>query len=130
MMQRDFYQVLGIARVSSPTEIRMAYVRLARHYHPDHIDGTRNLPQRLQDVQQAYRCLSDTDLRARHDRAIQNAERAYFVRQRGIQRRLRRYDRHHPHSKTRSSRRKRWRALLLVAMGTAIIVHVSYGLIT
>lgn len=128
MTQRDFYRVLGVERDASPTDIRTAFVRLAKYYHPDHVDGTGNLPQRLHDVQQAYRCLSDPDARVRHDRAIAEAERAHFVRQHGIQQRLRRYDRRHPRLEPRPSHRGRWCALLLVAIGTAIILHVSYGL--
>lgn len=128
MTQRDFYRTLGIERDASPTDIRAAFVRLAKYYHPDHVDGTGNLPQRLHDVQQAYRCLSDPDARVRHDRAIAEAERAHFARQHGIQRRLRRYDQRDPRSEPHPPHWGHWRALLLVTIGTAIIVQVSYGL--
>ncbi len=36
MSHRDFYQVLGIARDASPTDIHAAFVRLAKHHRPDH----------------------------------------------------------------------------------------------
>lgn len=123
-MQRDFYQVLGVARSASPAEIRAAYARLARWHHPDVVG---EMPRRLHDVQQAYRCLSHADRRAEHDRAIIEIERSHADRQRRIQHRLRGYDRRHPGRRPRPP--WRWCLLMVAAAGSALATGVSLGLI-
>jgi DnaJ-class molecular chaperone len=119
---RNFYQVLGIPYTASPTEVRAAYTRLVRRHHPD-VAG--ELPGRLHDIQQAYRCLSDSEARARHDRGIADIERLHLKRQRRVQRRLGRYDRRHHHAPPRPYRKRRWPSLLMVAVGIAIVVRLS-----
>jgi DnaJ-class molecular chaperone len=123
-MQRDFYQVLGVGRAASIAEIRATYVRLVKRHHPD---SSGDLPSRLRDVQQAYRCLADPALRAEHDRFIAASERAHRRRQQSIQRRLGRYDSRHP--STRALRRRHWRAILLVAIGVGMVARISLGLL-
>src|SRR5207253_2233393 len=83
--ERNYYQVLGISRDASATEIRAAFVRLSKRHHPD-LAG--HMPARLAEVRQAYRCLADAQTRAAHDRAIAEVERAHLARQARIQRRL------------------------------------------
>jgi curved DNA-binding protein CbpA len=120
MTERDFYQVLGVARTASRIEIRAAYVRLARHHHPDR---TGQLPNRLGDIQQAYRCLSDAETRAVHNRQIAQIERAHLARQYRIHQRLRRYDRHYRRAKS-VKRRRRGRAVnwrMIVVMGVVLM---------
>lgn len=126
MTQRDFYQVLGVARNASQAEIRAAYARLAKWHHPDVVG---ELPRRLHDVQQAYHCLSHVDRRAEHDRTITEIERFHANRQRRIEHRLRGYDRRHPRVRPRQYSRWRWRLLMVVAAGPAIITGVSLWLI-
>ncbi len=123
-MQRDFYQVLGVARTASIAEIRATYVRLVKRHHPD---SAGDLPSRLRDVQQAYRCLVDPALRAQHDRFIADSERAHHRRQQSIQRRLGRYDSKH-HTHRAAPRRQHWRAILLVAIGVGVVARISLGL--
>jgi DnaJ-class molecular chaperone len=125
MTQRNFYQVLGVERDAAPGEVRAAYTRLARRHHPD-IAG--ELPERLRDIQQAYRCLSDAGRRAEHDRALVDDERRHFARQRSIQRRLQGYDRRHPQAPLRIRRRWRWQPMLVATIGVAVVVRLSVGL--
>lgn len=127
-MQRDFYQVLGVARDASPAEVRGAFIRLARRHHPDGTGQTADLPGRLQDVQQAYRCLSDADARARHDRALDDDERRHLARQRAARRRLRRYDRRHPSAAHHARRRIGWRLLLMMGAAVPIVAFASLRL--
>lgn len=128
-MHRDLYQVLGVSRTASRDEIRTAYIRLVRRHHPDGASVPATLPSRLQEVQQAYRLLSDREGRARHDRTLDEHARAHFVRQRAMRRRLRRYDRRHPHAVPGAYRRFGWRSLLMVAGGVAIAARVSLQLL-
>lgn len=129
LMERDFYQVLGVARDASSADIRTTYIRLVKRHHPD---NAGSLPSRLRDVQQAYRCLADPQRRAEHDHRIADAERAHHARQRSIQRRLGRYDSRHPSSRARPGpgprRGKRWRMMLIASVGVGIVVRLSLRL--
>lgn len=128
MSQRDFYQVLGVPREASTDDIRAAFVRLVKRHHPDLAPEGADLPRRLHEVQQAYRCLSDGMARAAHDAALDESVRAHFARQRSVQRHLRRYDRRHPQALPRPLRRIHWPSLLVIAAGVAILAALSFGL--
>ncbi|WP_267414607.1 MULTISPECIES: DnaJ domain-containing protein [unclassified Sphingomonas] len=123
-MERDFYQVLGVVRTATRGEIRATYVRLVKRHHPD-VAG--RLPSRLRDVQQAYRCLADPELRAEHDRRIAENERAHHAQQRLVQRQLGQYD-SRSHRCPRSIRRRRWRTVLIAAIGIGLFARMSLGL--
>jgi curved DNA-binding protein CbpA len=68
-MPQDHYFVLGITADASQADIKEAYRRLAKEFHPDHYKGN---DQPFQAIQEAYAVLSDPDLRRRHDLRIQN----------------------------------------------------------
>ena len=125
MTQIDFYQTLGVRRDAGSSDIRAAFVRLTKLHHPD---MAGSLPWRLQEVQQAYRCLSDPAARAAHDRSLAASTHDHFVRQAAVQRRLRRYDRRHPHGAPRPYRRWRWRSVGMVTAGIVIVAQVSLRL--
>jgi len=59
----DLYVVLGIRRGASDAEIRRAYRRLARQYHPDINPGDREAAARFHDISRAYETLADPDRR-------------------------------------------------------------------
>jgi molecular chaperone DnaJ len=65
---RDHYEVLGVERKATPSEIKAAYRRLAMRYHPDRNQGDREAEERFKDVSIAYAVLSDEEKRARYDR--------------------------------------------------------------
>jgi DnaJ-class molecular chaperone len=126
LRQRDFYQILGLARTATAGEIREAYIRLAKRHHPD-VAG--ELPSRLADIQQAYRCLRDPQARADHDRVIERGEREHAARQQSVQRRLHGYDRRHPRPLPRPYRRWSWKSLVLTAAGMAVVARLSLTLL-
>jgi molecular chaperone DnaJ len=67
MAQRDYYEILGVARNATPEDIKSAFRRLARQYHPD-VSQEPNAEERFKEINEAYAVLSDTDKRAAYDR--------------------------------------------------------------
>jgi molecular chaperone DnaJ len=68
MAQSDPYEVLGVPRDASADEIKSAYRRLARKYHPDVNPGDHAAEEKFKEIGSAYSVLSDPDKRARFDR--------------------------------------------------------------
>src|SRR5512146_235285 len=68
MAARDYYEVLGVKRNASEGEIKKAYRRLARKFHPDVNPGDKRAVERFKEVQEAYEVLSDADKRKTYDR--------------------------------------------------------------
>ncbi|MGC4082965.1 MAG: DnaJ domain-containing protein [Vicinamibacterales bacterium] len=65
----DFYFLLGVDREASLVEIKRAYKRLARKYHPDINPGDRQAEQQFRQIAEAYETLIDPDRRQRYDTA-------------------------------------------------------------
>jgi curved DNA-binding protein len=64
---RDYYEVLGVSRDASEDEIRAAYRRLARRYHPD-VNKEEGAEDRFKEISEAYEVLRDPEKRERYDR--------------------------------------------------------------
>ena len=67
MAKRDYYEVLGVERGASEAEIKSAYRRLAKKYHPDLNPGDKEAEAAFKEVNEAYEVLSDDQRRARYD---------------------------------------------------------------
>jgi curved DNA-binding protein len=67
MEYRDYYQTLGVARAASDKEIKNAYRKLAKQYHPDRNPGDKQAEERFKEINEAYQVLSDPQKRARYD---------------------------------------------------------------
>jgi molecular chaperone DnaJ len=68
MAQKDYYNILGVTRDASAEEIRKAYRKLARKYHPDVNPGDKEAERKFMALQEAYDVLSDSQKRAQYDR--------------------------------------------------------------
>ncbi|MEG2699137.1 MAG: DnaJ domain-containing protein, partial [Ruthenibacterium sp.] len=65
--KRDYYEVLGIAKTASDDEIKSAYRKLAKKYHPDLNPGNKTAEDKFKEVGEAYEVLSDKQKRGRYD---------------------------------------------------------------
>lgn len=79
MAKRDYYEVLGVSRTASDKEIRSAYRRLARKYHPDLNPNDRTAEARFKEIGEAYAVLSDPEKRKLYDRFGHNWQQAQRV---------------------------------------------------
>jgi molecular chaperone DnaJ len=68
MAKRDFYEALGVSRDAGPEEIKKAYRRLARQYHPDANNGNKETEAQFKEIKEAYDILSDPQKRSYYDR--------------------------------------------------------------
>lgn len=70
MPKRDYYDVLGISRTATPEEIKAAYRRLAREYHPDlNKSSPKVAEEKFKELSEAYEVLADDTKRKRYDAA-------------------------------------------------------------
>jgi curved DNA-binding protein len=68
MEYKDYYKILGVSRNASQQEIKEAYRRLARQYHPDVNPDDPQAQERFKEINEAYHVLSDPEKRAKYDR--------------------------------------------------------------
>lgn len=66
-MAKDFYQILGVADSATPAEIKKAYRRLAKQYHPDANPNNTQAAERFKEISEAHSVLSDTEKRKQYD---------------------------------------------------------------
>ncbi len=67
MDYKDYYQILGVPRTASQDDIKKAYRKLARQYHPDNNPGDKKAEARFKEINEANEVLSDPDKRKKYD---------------------------------------------------------------
>lgn len=67
MVKRDYYEILGISRDADEKQIKKAYRKLARKYHPDLNPNNKEAEQRFKEINEAYEALSDPEKKKQYD---------------------------------------------------------------
>lgn len=74
---KDYYKILGIDRQAQPEEIKRAYRKLAKQYHPDVVKDDKARLDRMYEIQEAYACLENEERRKKYDEeCLRNSRKA------------------------------------------------------
>ena len=65
---KNYYEILGVSKTATEKEIRQAYRKLARQFHPDVNPGNKNVEEKFKEINEAYDVLSDAEKRPKYDK--------------------------------------------------------------
>lgn len=72
MPHKDYYKVLGLENTASSAEIKQAYLKLTKLFHPDLYPGDKIIEKRFQEITEAYCVLGDLDSRLKYTMQVTN----------------------------------------------------------
>ncbi|MCB0030697.1 MAG: DnaJ domain-containing protein, partial [Anaerolineales bacterium] len=75
MEYKDYYKILGVNKTADEKELKSAYRKLARQYHPDKNPGDKVAEEKFKEINEAYEVLSNPENRSLYDRLGQNYHR-------------------------------------------------------
>ena len=75
MEYKDYYKILGVSKKADEKEVKQAYRRLAREYHPDKNPDNKQAEERFKEINEAYEVLGNADNRAKYDQLGHNYHR-------------------------------------------------------
>ena len=73
--KRDYYEVLGLSKGASEEELKKAYRKLAKKYHPDVNPGDKDAEAKFKEINEAYGILSDPEKKTRQSRTGRTGDR-------------------------------------------------------
>ena len=68
--KREYYEVLGLSKGASESEIKSAYRKLAMKYHPDRNQGNKEAEEKFKEINESYAVLSDADKKAKYEKNL------------------------------------------------------------
>lgn len=74
MKVKDYYKILGVARTSTSLEIKTAYKKLAKIYHPDLNQGSSSVANKFADITEAYNILGNLDKRLQYSMLLSRSK--------------------------------------------------------
>ena len=77
-MAKDYYEILGVKKDATEADIKKAYRRLARKWHPDLNPGNKDAEKRFKEISMAYECLGNNEKRKLYDEFGEDALKAGF----------------------------------------------------
>ena len=75
MEYKDYYKILGVSKKADEKEVKTAYRKLARQYHPDHNPGNDSAEEKFKEINEAYEVIGNADNRAKYDQLGSNYHR-------------------------------------------------------
>ncbi len=74
---KNYYEILGVSEQASTQEIKQAYRKLAKHYHPDVVKDDAEKTKKMYEIQEAYQCLGEEEKRKKYDEARLKAKEKF-----------------------------------------------------